>query len=143
MLKISSVNRPHQVQNTSLIKNSTASHDFSESMEMAKRDHDKKWLIEKLKKVNKLGEELKDKPDLQRITEYKKQIKEYLSFVLKHYYKVSYNQSMYSTHLLSRVEVINKKIEELTNDFLHQQKDTLDIIKRIDTISGLLIDLIL
>jgi len=131
------------MQNTSRIRINPISHDFSENLNMAKKEQDKKLLMEKLKRINRIGEELKDKPSLQIITEYKREIKEFLSFILKHYYKISYSQSMYSKQLLIRVEVINKKIEELTMDFLNQQKDTFNIIKKIDDISGLLIDLIL
>jgi uncharacterized protein YaaR (DUF327 family) len=142
-MKISSVDRPQQMQNTSRIKVNPISHDFSDSLNMAKKEQDKKLLMEKLKKINRIGEELKDQPNSQKITEYKKEIKEFLSFILKRYYKISYSQSMYSKQLLIRVEVVNKKIEELTIDFLHRQKDTFNIIKKIDDISGLLIDLIL
>lgn len=140
MLKVISVNRRPQGKKNSVVKNSTGN-DFSTSLDMAKRDQEKIELMEMLKKISRLGEELKDKPSLQRIREYKKQIKDYLSFVLKHYYKISQSDSRYSTQLLVRVEVINKKIEELTDDFIHQQKDTIDIINKIDAISGLLIDL--
>ncbi len=140
MLKVNSVNRPSQGKKNSVVKNSV-DHNFSASMDMAKRDNDKKELMEMLKKISELGEELKDKPSTQRILEYKKQIKDYLSFVLKHYYKVSHSGSRYSTQVLVRVEVINRKIEELTDDFIHQQKVTIDIVNKIDAISGLLIDL--
>lgn len=139
-MKISPVNSRSQEQRTSMVKKS-AGNEFSANMDMAQKEHAEKELKEMLEKINKLGEELKDNPSLQRIKEYKKQIGDYLSFVLKHYYKLSQHYGRYSTQLLVRVEVINKKIEELTDEFMKQQKGNIDIIDRIEEISGLLIDL--
>lgn len=115
--------------------------DFSSNLNMAQKEYTDKELKEKLQKINELGNEIKDKPNLDKIKQYKQYVKEYLSFVLKHYYKLSQNYGMYSTQILTRVEVINKKIEELTDDFMKQQMENINIISRIDEISGLLIDL--
>jgi len=115
--------------------------DFSSNLNMAQKEYTDRELKEKLQKINELGNEIKDKPNLDKIKQYKQYVKEYLSFVLKHYYKLSQNYGMYSTQILTRVEVINKKIEELTDDFVKQQMENINIISRIDEISGLLIDL--
>lgn len=139
-MKIPAINSRSKEQRTSIVKKSTGN-EFSTSMDMAKREHAEKELKEMLEKINKLGEKLKDKPSLQRIREYKQYIRDYLSYVLKHYYKLSQNYGRYSTQLLVRVEVINKKIEELTDEFFKQQKGNIDIIGKIDEISGLLLDL--
>lgn len=115
--------------------------DFSSNLNMAQKEYTEKELKEKLQKINELGIEIKDKPNLAKIKQYKQYVKEYLSFVLKHYYKLSQSYGLNSTRILTRVEVINKKIEELSDDFMKQQMESLNIISRIDEISGLLIDL--
>lgn len=114
---------------------------FSSNLNMAQQEYTDKELKDKLQKINELGNEIKDKPNLDKIKQYKQYIKEYLSFVLKHYHKLNQDYGMYSTQILTRVEVINKKIEELSDDFMKQQMESLNIISRIDELSGLLIDL--
>lgn len=139
-MKISNINVRSGSARKSVVKKSAGS-EFSTSLDLAKREHAEKELGEMLKKINKLGEELKEKPSLERIKEYKRHIRDYLSFILKHYYKLTQNYGRYSTQLLVRVEVINKKIEELTSEFIRQQKGTIDIVGKIDEIAGLLVDL--
>jgi len=139
-VKVNPVNSRSQEQRNVVVKKSTG-HEFSTNLDMAKKEHEEKELKEMLEKINKLGEELKDRPSLQRIKEYKQKIKDYLSFVLGHYYKLSQDYGRYSTQILVRVEVINKKIEELTDEFMRLQKENIDLIDKIDEISGLLVDL--
>lgn len=125
---------------SSLVKK-TAEKDFSSLMDMAKRENADQYLKEMLEKIMKLGEKIKTTPRLQDIREYKKHITEYLSFILKNYYRVAKDYAMYSSSLLIRVDVINKKIDELVTQFLEDQKDNIKLIKQVDEISGLLLDL--
>lgn len=115
--------------------------DFSADLNNAKKEHMERELKKKLEKINRLGDQIKDKPSMQKINEYKEQIREYLAYVLKHYYKLTQNIGTYSAQILMRVEVINKKIEELTAEFVKQQRDNLLLVDRIDEIQGLLLDL--
>jgi len=119
----------------------SAGGEFSANLDLARRENAEKNLAEILKKINKLGEELKEKPSLEKNKEYKRRIRAYLSFVLKHYYKLSPHYGRCSAQLLIRVEVINRKIEELTAEFIRRQKGAIDIVGRIDEITGLLVDL--
>ncbi len=115
--------------------------DFSSNLNMAQKEHTEKDLKEKLQRIYELGIEIKDRPNLDRIRQYKQHVKEYLSFFLKHFHKLSQEYGLNSSQILTRVEVINKKIEELSNDFMKQQMESINIISRIDEISGLLLDL--
>lgn len=138
-MKINPVTGRSSEQKTTTVRKSTG-REFSSNLDMAKKEHAEKELRLMLKKINKLGEELKEKPTLQRIRNYKQQIGDYLSFVLKHYYKISQNYGRYSAQILVRVEVINKKIEELTDEFLKQQQGNIGLVDKIDEIAGLLVD---
>lgn len=139
-MKVTPLPNQSREQRTTAVKKGSGK-DFSSSMDMANSKHAEKELRELMKRINKLGEDLKDKPSMDGISEYKKRIKEYLSYILKHYYKISPNYGRYSNQILLRVEVINSKIEELIEAFMQQQKGTIDIIDRIDELSGLLVDL--
>ncbi|OPY58857.1 MAG: hypothetical protein A4E55_00588 [Pelotomaculum sp. PtaU1.Bin035] len=110
---------------------------FSNTLDMAKRDQQK--LDEMVKKIKTSGDKLKRTQSKADVIEYKKYIREYLSFVLENYYRVKQDYGL--GRLLLRVEAINKKIEELTNALLEQQKASIAIVSKIDEITGLLVDL--
>ncbi|MFZ5642047.1 MAG: YaaR family protein [Bacillota bacterium] len=139
-MKVSSINNsPKERTSSRIVK--PAEKDFSSFMDMAKRENADQQLKEMLDSIIKLGEKIKSTPNIQGIREYKKQITEFLTFVLKNCYRISKDFSMYSSHLLIRVDVINKKIDDLISDFLEDQKNNIKLIKNVDEISGLLLDL--
>lgn len=139
-MKIPSIgNRPGD-QVSSPVKKPTQK-DFSTFMDMANRENRDQHLKDMLDKIIKLGEKIKKSPNIKDIKEYKKQISEYLAFVLKNYYKVTREYTFYSSSLLIRVDVLNKKVEDLINRFMEDQKENFQLIKSVDEISGLLLDL--
>ena len=111
--------------------------DFSSTLDMAKKDQRK--IEEMLDKIKDAGERLKITKTKEDILEYKLQIQAYLAFVLENFYRIRQDYEM--GRLLIRVEVINKKIEELTEALLEQQKTNFEFVGKIDEITGLLLDL--
>ncbi|MCL6635234.1 MAG: YaaR family protein [Peptococcaceae bacterium] len=139
-MKISKVGiRAGGLEKPAVKKNSGG--EFSSSLDLAQRENTEKELKKMLEKIDELGGELKENPSLPKIREYKRRIGDYLSFVLKHCYRVSRDCGRYSARLLLRVEVINKKIEELTEEFIRHQQKTIGLVSKIDEIAGLLVDL--
>jgi len=136
-MKISSVDRSTGGKYRPPAIKAGGSKDFSNTLDMAKREQRK--LEEMLDKIKAAGDKLKRTKSKVDIIEYKKHIQEYLSFVLENYYRLKHDYGL--GRLLIRVEVINKKIEELTNALLEQQKANIEIVGKIDEITGLLIDL--
>jgi hypothetical protein len=139
-MKVSTIGTPFKKQKSYKVKRGQEG-DFSSDLNLAQKEFTDRDLKEKLQKINALGEEIKDKPGLDKIKQYRQYVKEYLSFVLKHYYRMRQDYGVYSTQILTRVEIINIKIEELTNDFMKQQKENINLVNRIDEIAGLLVDL--
>lgn len=139
-MKINSLDRRSGGNMSPMVKK-PAEKDFSSMMDMAKRENAEQYLKEMLDKIIKLGEKIKTTPRLQDIREYKQHITEYLTFILKNYYKIAKDFAMYSSTMLLRVDVINKKVDELVSWFLDNQKDNISLIKQVDEIQGLLLDL--
>lgn len=139
-MKIPSIGNRPEDKVSSPVKKPTQK-DFSTFMDMANRENRDQHLKDMLDKIIKLGEKIKKSPTIKDIKEYKKQISEYLTFVLKNYYKVTREYTFYSSSLLIRVDVLNKKVEDLINRFMEEQKDNFQLIKNVDEISGLLLDL--
>ena len=116
---------------------SGVSKDFSSTLDTAKKDQRK--IEEMLDKIKDAGERLKQTKTKEDVYEYKLQIQAYLAFVLENFYRIRQDYEM--GRMLIRVEVINKKIEELTAALLEQQKGNFEIVGKIDEITGLLLDL--
>lgn len=116
---------------------SGVSKDFSSTLDMAKKDQRK--IEEMLDKIKDAGERLKQTKTKEDVLEYKLQIQAYLAYVLENFYRIRQDYEM--GRMLIRVEVINKKIEELTAALLEQQKANFEIVGKIDEITGLLLDL--
>jgi hypothetical protein len=139
-MKISNVNKQSLWLNTKKT-DPINQKSFSNLMDMANRDHTKQQLKEMLEKIKALGEKLKKQITPENIGEYKEHIREYLAYVLKHYHKIKRVRSVDYSNLYLRVEIIDQEVEKLTNDFLINQKDTIDIVAQIDKIAGLLLDI--
>lgn len=139
-MKISSIGKRPGSRVSSPVKK-PSEQDFSSFLDLAKRENAEYQLEEMLGRIKKLGEKIKAAPTLQSIKEYKKMITEYLAYVLKNYYRIAKDYNIYTARLHIRVEVINKKVEEMVNNFLENQKDKIKLIKSMDEIEGLLLDL--
>lgn len=68
-------------------------------------------------------------------------IKEYLSTVLKHMFSIKKDISFWQTQYFITVEVVDNKLEELTEMLLGNEKDKLNVAATIDEISGLIVDI--
>ncbi|MEG6615920.1 YaaR family protein [Peptococcaceae bacterium 1198_IL3148] len=114
---------------------------FSNFMDMANKDHTKQQLKEMLDKIKDLGNKLKQQITPENVMEYKEQIREYLAYVLKNYHKIKRVRSVDYSNLYLRIEIIDQEVEQLTNHFLSEQQDTLEVIAKVDKIAGLLLDI--
>lgn len=117
-----------------------ASQSFTNVLENTEKDYTQKQLLEMVEKIKAAGTKLKSAVTEENIREYKDGIKDYLTFVLKNYHKLKHERSINYSTVYTRVEVINKEVEELTKKLLGQEKENIDIVAEIDRITGLIID---
>ena len=75
------------------------------------------------------------------VRSYKNMIKEYLESVLNYMYDVKKDISFWQTQYFITVDVIDSKLEELTEALLENQGENIDIASTIDEISGLIVDI--
>lgn len=113
---------------------------FSNVLENTEREHTHKQIQEMVEKIKVAGQKLKDSATEENIRQYKDNIKDYLTFVLKNYHKIRHDRSINYSTVYTRVEVINKEVEELTQRLLGEEKGNIDIVAEVDKITGLLID---
>ncbi|SFQ95802.1 YaaR family protein [Desulfoscipio geothermicus] len=115
------------------------SKDFSTMLDMTKKQQQEYQVNQMIKKIKDAGERVKETLSVVDVNVYKQYIADFLKFVLGHCYSVSHAHGYQG--VLSRVEIVNKELEELTRELLEEQKNTIAIARRIDGITGLLIDL--
>lgn len=97
-------------------------------------------------KIGKQGEKLSQKIDLKELKIYKRLISDFLDEVVSNSHKFSKENSLdrrgrYKVY--ATVKKINKELDELTQDVLKEEKDNIAILKRIEDIRGLVLDLLI
>ncbi|MGP1437795.1 MAG: YaaR family protein [Treponema sp.] len=103
-------------------------------------------LIEKMQdEVYATGDALSDMISAENILAYKKAIKNFVEYILDHAYDVE-NVITGGVNPLKKkawtiVKVINTKLDKLVSDLMYNQVKKLDVLRRIDEIKGLIVDL--
>jgi uncharacterized protein YaaR (DUF327 family) len=100
---------------------------------------------ELLDSVHTSGEELKRDPNIENVRAYKAAVRNFVHYVVENAYDVSEKTS--GGNILKRkkfttVVVIDERLERLGAEVLSAQRDKLEILRRIDEIHGLLVDLL-
>ena len=102
-------------------------------------------LEERLDRVHEQGERLKELPSVENVQKYKKAVSGFLKYAFARMFSVEKNISgvnILKRKYVTRIKVIDLKIERLVADVLQNQAAQLDLIAGVDEINGLLIDLI-
>jgi uncharacterized protein YaaR (DUF327 family) len=100
---------------------------------------------ELLDDVTELGEDMRRDPTMERIKGYKAAIRRFMARVVKESY-IAEEKSGGGTSFKKRkkytiVRVVDEKLESLAAEILRHQRDQLEILRRMDEIRGLLVDL--
>ncbi|MTI79952.1 MAG: DUF327 family protein [Firmicutes bacterium] len=114
---------------------------FNNQLDLANREHSKEQLRKMLKKINHVGNMLKVQASESSVADYKQLITEYLAYVLKNFYTLRKSRSLDYSTLYTRIEIIDKEVEQLTEHLLENEKEALDIVATLDKINGLLLDI--
>jgi uncharacterized protein len=114
--------------------------DFSQSFDSQREKQSEDQFKETFEKIKRKGKRLSVTKNFIDVDDYKRMIKEYLQYVINHMYNVKRNMSFWQTQYYITVDTIDKKLEELTEMILDDQKENLNIASIIDEITGLLVD---
>jgi uncharacterized protein len=113
---------------------STASGDFSQAE-----------LEELLDDVHDVGDRLKQNPSVDLVQAYKKAVRDFVHYVVERSYAVEQKASgrnILKRNIYFRVSVIDDSLERLGAEILRNQRDNLEILRRVDEINGMLVDLL-
>jgi uncharacterized protein YaaR (DUF327 family) len=118
--------------------------DFKTELSKIEQKEIKERLDKLLDVVDKQGKKLKQSLEKKDLLEYKKRVKDFLRLIQKEFVQAKQSFSWDGAGNLKTytiVEKVNKNLDTLHNLFLKEQADVLEVVKKIDEIRGLLIDL--
>ena len=115
--------------------------DFSQNFSFARQQKSEQQLKDIMDDIKKKGNRLSITKCFADVKAYKNLIKEYLNSVLKHMYEVKKDISFWQTQYFITVDIVDAKLEELTQLLLNGEKENLEVANTIDEISGLIVDI--
>ena len=98
-----------------------------------------------LDSVHEFGDVLKTEPTLTNVKRYKEAVRAFMKYVVDN--SLSLEERTSGTNILKRkkftlLTIIDQKLESLAAGVLRNQKDQLELLRRVDEINGLLVDLL-
>lgn len=115
--------------------------DFSQNFSFARQQKSEEQLKEMMEDIKKKGNRLAVTKCYADVRAYKKLIQQYLKSVLDYMYSINKDISFWQTQYFITVDTVDKKLEELTEMLLKNEKENLDIASTIDEITGLIVDI--
>ncbi len=97
-----------------------------------------------LDEVHESGDALKENPSVDLVQAYKKAVRDFVHFVVERSFSVEQKTSgrnILKRNVYFRVSVIDASLEKLAAEILRNQRDNLEILRRVDEINGMLVDL--
>ena len=95
--------------------------------------------------VHETGDRLKENPTVDLVQAYKKAVRDFVHFVVERSFSVEQKTSgrnILKRNAYFKVSVIDESLEKLAAEILRNQRDNLEILRRVDEINGMLIDLL-
>lgn len=117
---------------------------FVEELERADEMTAKERLEKLLERIDKQAERLSNNVTIKEVLEYKKLISEFLKESVDSmvkYKKSSFLDSRGRHRVYGIIKRVNEELEGLTKDVLSKEKDNIKILKRLDDIRGLILDI--
>jgi uncharacterized protein YaaR (DUF327 family) len=98
-----------------------------------------------LDEVHETGDRLKENPSVDFVQAYKKAVRDFVHYVVERSFAVEQKtsgRSILKRNAYFRVSVIDESLEKLAAEILRNQRDNLEILRRVDEINGMLVDLL-
>jgi uncharacterized protein len=95
--------------------------------------------------VHETGDRLKENPSVDLVQAYKKAVRDFVHYVVERSFAVEQKtsgRSILKRNAYFRVSVIDESLEKLAAEILRNQRDNLEILRRVDEINGMLVDLL-
>jgi uncharacterized protein YaaR (DUF327 family) len=95
--------------------------------------------------VHESGDRLKENPTVDLVQAYKKAVRDFVHYAVERSYSLERKESgrnILKRNIYFRIEVIDESLEKLAAEILRNQRDKLEILRRVDEINGMIVDLL-
>ena len=138
------IDRQMNIPNDRLSRNTVENKPNDLFANAIRKSQSKLQLDSLMSRVDAQGQRLAKQRTLENLIEYKNAVKQFIGESMSHGMQLSDKQSFHphggmKTHQL--VEVIDKKLIELQDEVLNNEKDGIDTLRAVGEIKGLLINL--
>lgn len=137
---VSSVLKGKSVNSISSKEKASKSEAFTMALDLAYREQTEQRLMNMLKDIEVIGKRFISTRSVEDAKEYKRKVQDYLSYVVKNIYVLKRETGSFNYGIHVRIEIINKKLDELTRDLIEEQRETIELADKIEEIKGLLVD---
>jgi uncharacterized protein YaaR (DUF327 family) len=124
-------------------KNSINGNSFVEAIGTVQREGSVMDLQMLLERVKEQSERVRKRVDIQELVEYKKRVSLFLDHCVKHamkYERDSYLDRYGNHKIYAIVKKVNLELDDLTKMVLSEEKDAIKILKKLDEVQGILLD---
>ncbi|MCH6263919.1 YaaR family protein [Neobacillus citreus] len=125
-------------------RTSSTSASFQKIMSSYTKELNKDYLQQLLDDITQQGQQLSEKPTFAELRKYKDLIKRFMDDVTKNGIGLHQTDSWDpygGNKTLKTIQIVDRKLVELTDHILNQQATSLSVLDRIGEIKGLLINL--
>ena len=103
-------------------------------------------LRSKAEEIAKQGEKLADKVDIKELRAYKKLISDFMDEAVgnsRKFSKQSFLDRRGRHKVYAIIKKVNEELDDLTQEVLLEEKDRLKILKKLDDIKGMILDILM
>ncbi|SHH78332.1 YaaR family protein [Sporanaerobacter acetigenes] len=147
MVRIDSINTNNNISRVEKIENNNknvVNTTFKEKLENIQQEQIREELKILFNKIETQTTKLQDRLFIEDLVEYKKLVKEFLNVSVNNshvFYKENSLDRRGRHRVYSIVKQVDSELDGLTKDFLDIEGNRLKILKRLDSIKGLLLDI--
>lgn len=148
MVRIDSINTNNNISRVEKIENNNknvVNTTFKEKLENIQQEQIREELKILFNKIETQTTKLQDRLFIEDLVEYKKLVKEFLNVSVNNshvFYKENSLDRRGRHRVYSIVKQVDSELDGLTKDFLDIEGNRLKILKRLDSIKGLLLDIL-
>jgi uncharacterized protein len=148
LVRIDSINTNNNISRVEKIENNNknvVNTTFKEKLENIQQEQIREELKILFDKIETQTTKIQDRLFIEDLVEYKKLVKEFLNVSVNNshvFYKENSLDRRGRHRVYSIVKQVDSELDELTKDFLDIEGNRLKILKKLDSIKGLLLDIL-
>ena len=139
------INNITQVKNNKIEHKKEINESFKNKLNEIEQEHIRDELKTLYDKIEVQSNKLQDRLFIEDLIEYKKIVREFLDISVNNshiFYKENSLDRRGRHRVYSLVKKVDKELDELTQDFLDIENNRIKILKRLDDIKGMLLDVL-